>query len=317
VAVIKAKPEKIVDFFLGLVQRESLGSNLVTRVSDDFFKGALNDTVSMRIGALRAVAREYEWRTRTAPIVLDDIEGGETIDIKLDKHVYSATALTDEHLTMDEIEFATEVLLPQVAAVTGNFEAKVVSGFRAMDFKHTVTSTLSEDPHLVTLEAKRLLNSSKVAPSQGRVFLVGSDVAAAWAASDRLSKYDWIGDSASQTVRENTIGRLAGAPVVENSELDPAEAYYFHRSALVLGSVAPVAPRGATASAKATRDGYTVRWLMDYDPNFLRDRSVVNAFVGINEIKDERTADGSELVADPSNVRAVKLTLSGTGSVLD
>lgn len=319
-AVIKAKPEKIVEFFLAMVARELLGPDLITRVSEDFFKGAQNDTVSMRIGNLRAVARDYEFRTRTAPIVMDDIEGGDTIPITLDRHVYSATGLTDEQLTLDDIEFATDVLTPQVEAVVGNYESKVVAAFRAAQAQFTVNSTLATDPHKVALEARRLMNSAKVAPYSGRVFLVGSDVEAAWLASDRLSSADKIGN-VSDAVRDAVIGKLAGAPVVVHPNLNPNEAYYFHKSSFVQGSVAPVAPRGAVVSAKVSRDGYAARWLMDYDPNFLRDRSVVSSFIGINEILDERVggtgADAGDIVANPDNVRIVPIVLSGTGTVLD
>lgn len=316
-AVIKAKPEKIIDFFLGMVGRELLGPDLITRVSDDFFKGAQNDTVSMRVGNLRAVARDYDFRTRTAPIVLDDIEGGDTIPITLDRHVYSATGLTDEQLTLDNIEFATDVLTPQVEAVVGNYEDKVVAAFRAAQVADTVSTVLETDPHLVAVEARRLMNAHKVAPFGGRIFLVGSDVEAAWLTSDRLANADNIGD-VSAAVREATIGRLAGAPVVVHPELDPGEAYYFHKSSFVMGSVAPVAPRGAVVSAATSRNGYSARWLMDYDPNFLRDRSVVSSFIGINEILDERDANG-DIVASPDNVRIVKINFTNAatgGSVL-
>jgi hypothetical protein len=315
VAVLKAKPEKIVEFFLAMVGRELLGPDLITRVSEDFFKGAQNDTVSMKVGNLRAVARDYEFRTRTAPIVMDDIEGGDTIPITLDRHVYSATALTDEQLTLDNIEFATDVLSPQVEAVVGNYETKVVAAFRAAQAASTVTATLDTDPHLVATEARRLMNGHKVAPYGGRVFLVGSDVEAAWLTSDRLSTQELSG-GVSDAVRDAYIGRLAGAPVITHPELNPNEAYYFHKSSYVVGSVAPVAPRGAVVSAKASRNGYAARWLMDYDPNFLRDRSVVSSFIGINEILDERDANG-DIVASPDNVRIVPITLTGTGSVLD
>lgn len=319
-AVLKAKPEKIIEFFLAMVGRELLGPDLITRVSEDFFKGAQNDTVSMRIGNLRAVARDYEFRTRTAPIVMDDIEGGDTIPITLDRHVYSATGLTDEQLTLDNIEFATDVLSPQVEAVVGNYESKVVAAFRAAQAAATVTATLSTDPHKVALEARRLMNGFKVAPYTNRVFLVGSDVEAAWLASDRLSDADKIGN-VSDAVREAIIGKLAGAPVVVHPNLNPNEAYYFHKSSFVQGSVAPVAPRGAVVSAKVSRNGYAARWLMDYDPQFLRDRSVVSSFIGINEILDERVggdgADAGDIVASPDNVRIVPITLTGTGTVLD
>lgn len=319
-AVIKAKPEKIVEFFLEMVARELLGPDLITRVTEDFFKGAQNDTVSMKVGNLRAVARDYEFRTRTAPIVMDDIEGGDTIPITLDRHVYSATGLTDEQLTFDDIQFAVDVLTPQVEAVVGNYESKLVAAFRAAQAKHTLTPALSVDPHLVAIEARRLMNGDQTAPYSGRVFLVGSDVEAAWLASTRLSNADNIGN-VSDAVREATIGKLAGSPVIVHPNLNPNEAYYFHKGSFVQGSVAPVAPRGAVVSAKVSRNGYAARWLMDYDPNFLRDRSVVSSFIGINEILDERVGgdgpDANDLVASPDNVRIIPITFTGTGTVLD
>ena len=251
---------------------------------------------------------------------MDDIQGGDTIPITLDRHVYSATGLTDEQLTLDNLEFATDVLTPQVEAVVGNYESKVVAAFRAAQAASTVTSTLATDPHKVAIEARRLMNSYQVAPYSGRVFLVGSDVEAAWLASDRLSSADKIGN-VSDAVRDAVIGSLAGSPVITHPNLNPNEAYYFHKSSFVQGSVAPVAPRGAVLSAKVSKNGYAARWLMDYDPNFLRDRSVVSSFIGINEILDQRVGgtgpDAGDIAANPNNVRIVPIVLSGTGTVLD
>jgi hypothetical protein len=326
VAVIKAKPQKVVAFFLGMLERELIAPFVVTRVGQDFFKGAQNDTVTLRV-----VARDYEFRTRTAPIVLDDIAGEDSIDVKLDTHVYSATALTDEQMTLDEINFATEVLGPQVEAVTGRLEAKVVAGLRGAQVKHTVTFGDGVDPHLVALEARRLMSSEKVAPYAGRTFLVGSDIAANFLASDRLSRYDSTGQEGSPALRESIIGRLAGAPVVVHEGLDPDEGYYLHKSGLVLGNVAPVVPQGATAGRTGiSKNGFAVRWIQDYDPNYLRDRSVVSSFAGVNDVQDERDLATGEIRPDnydpdgagagaatgPRNVRIVKLDFTGTGSVL-
>lgn len=327
-AVIKPKPEKVVEFFLALLQRELVIPNLVTRVADEFFTGAKDDTVTMRIPGLVATARDYEWRTRTADIEFDDIEGGEGITLKLDTHSYSATELTDEHMTLDEIDFAAEVLLPQVLAVVNRFEAKTIAGFRGAVVKNSLTFDATDDPHLVALEAKRLMDGDKVAPSAGRKFLVGSDIAAQFLASDRLSRADSIGtDGANSAVREAVIGRLAGADVVESSSLAPAEGYYFHKTGIVLGSVAPKNPRGAVQSARLSKNGFAVRWLQDYYANRLVDRSIVSSYIGVNDVRDERNPDGTLLtehaavpdddgagphVAVPAvvrrNVRIVKLT---------
>ena len=330
-AVIKAKPQKVVQFFLGMVARELVSPFVVTRVAKDFFTGAQNDTVTLRVSGLRAVARDYEWRTRTAPIVLDDISGEDSIDVKLDTHVYSATGLTDEQMTLDEIGFATDVLGPQVEAVTGKLEGKVVAGLRGALIKNTVSFGDAADPHLVAIEARRLMSGEKVAPLSGRAFLIGSDIAANFLASDRLSRYDSTGQEGSPALREAIIGRLAGAPVVVMDGLDPDEGYYLHKSGLVLGNVAPVVPQGVTTGKTGiSKDGFAVRWIQDYDPNFLRDRSVVSSFVGVNDVRDERDpADGTirpdtydpdgagaGAATGPRNVRIVKLDFTGTGSVL-
>lgn len=338
-AVLKIKPKKIVDFFLPLVERELVLGQIATKVSGDMFKGTLGDTITLRIPGLKATARDYEWRTRTAPIVLDDIGGGAAMAFNLNTHIYSATGLTDEHMTMDDIDFVTEVVNPQAAAVAERIESKVLTAFRAVVPKFTVAFQAGDDPFLAALEARRLMNSSKVAPAAGRVHLVGSDVAAAWVASDRLSRYDSIGQEGTPAVRDATVGRLAGDPVVEVPWFNPNEAYYMHKSALLFATIAPVQPQGASASAAVTSRGLGFRWLQDYDPNYLRDRSIVSAFFGAVSVRDERNADGSwmfetgDLSADElaatgqsaavqnvvgtrKNVRVVKYDVTGTGSVL-
>lgn len=330
-AVIKAKPEKIVAFYLGLLERELVTPLVVTRANSDDFKGAQNDTVTLKVSGLRAVARDYEFRTRTAPIVLDDIQGGESITVKLDTHVYSATGLTDEQMTLDDIGYATEVVAPQVAAVVEDFEAKVVAGLRAAVVKHEIDITADTDPHLAALEAKRLMDSEKVAPRSGRVYLIGSDVAAAWLASDRLSKYESTGQEGTPALRDAIIGQLSGSPVVESNALDPDEAYYLHKTGLVLGNVAPVVPQGVTAGRTGiSKNGFAVRWIADYDPMYLRDRSIVSSFLGVNDVRDERDPATGDIQPDtfdwdgagagtgtgPRNVRIIKFNFTGGGSVL-
>lgn len=329
-AVLKMKQEKIVPFFLELLQREQLLSMLISRIGGDQFKGALGDTVTLRTNdRLTAKARAYTWRTRPAPIVLDDIAGYEDgIPIKLDTHLYSATGLTDEHFTLDEIDFAREVLAPQAQAVGAELNSRALAAFRAADWKRSFTVASGADPHRVAIEAQRLINADKVAPVGGRVFLIGSDIAAEWLVSDRLSKYDWNGEVGTPAVRQATIGQLAGTPVLVNHELNPDEAYYFHKGSLVLANLAPDVPRGAVAGRTGVNAaGFSARWIQDYDAAYLTDRSIVSTFSGISEIKDERKGGNGEDAQDLAdetvlgrarkNVRGLKITYTGTGSVLD
>lgn len=326
-AVIKAKQEKIVPFFLELLQREQFLSMLITRIGGDQFKGALGDTVTMRTNDRTiATARTYTWRTRPAPIVLDDISGFQDgLPIKLDTHLYSATGLTDEHMTLDEIEFARDVLAPQAQAVGDELNARCLAAFRAANWKRSFDVDAGVDPHRVAVEARRLLDADKTAPAGGRFFLIGSDIAAEWLVSDRLSKYDWNGEVGTPAVRQATIGQLAGTPVLVNNELNPAEAYYLHRGSLVIANLAPAVPQGAVAGRTGVNAaGFAARWIQDYDAAYLTDRSIVSTFAGVNEIRDERKggsgADKLDLRPETDrprfNVRGLKITYNGTGSVL-
>jgi hypothetical protein len=291
-----------------------------------------------------ATARDYDFRGRTGPIVLDDIyQAGGQLPIKLTTHIVSATGLEDEHWTLDDIDFAREVLSPQAEAVVKRIENKALAGFRGLHPKHTIDFDASDDPHLISIEAKRLMDSDKVAPFNGRVHLVGTDVAAAWLASDRLSRYDSTGETGTPALREAIIGRLGGSPVVVHNGLDPDEGYYLHSSGLVLGNVAPRVPQGAVVGSTGVgKRGLRATWVQDYDANYLRDRSIVHSFLGVNEIRDERRADGGWIVEEGEfddeeleylrnpdntavvpvaagtrkNVRILKYNVTGTGSVL-
>lgn len=344
-AVRKVKAKKQSQMTLPMVERMLVLPRFLTILGKENFVGALNDTVNFKVtdGSI-ATARNYDFRGRTGPIVLDDIyQTGGTIPVRLNTHIVSATGLEDEHFTLDDIRFAADVLAPQAQAVADDIESKALTSIRnTTSIKHTVPFGDGDDPHLVAVEAKRLMDSEKVAPYSGRVFLVGNDVAAAFRASERLSNADLI-DSVAPAVREAVIGRLSGSLVVEHNGLAPDEGYYMHGTSFILANAAPDVPRGAvTGNSGLRRNGLAMRWIQDYDANFLRDRSIVSTFMGMNEVRDERDADGNWIVEEGEfdadelevmknrdgsdvvpvpvgtrkNVRIVKLDFTGTGSVL-
>jgi len=347
VAVQKVKAKKQAQLALPLVEKQLVLPLLLTIVGKENFTGAKNDTVNFKIkDSSIATARDYDFRGRTGPVVLDDIfQAGGSIPVKLNTHVVSATGLEDEHFTLDDIEFATDVLAPQVTAVVERVEAKALTAIRTTtSIKHSISFDETEDPHLIAVEAKRLMDSEKVAPYSGRVFVVGNDIAAFFRASDRLSRFDSTGLAGTPALRDAVIGSLSGSPVIEHNGLDPDEGFYFHGTSFVLANAAPDVPRGAvTGNSGISKRGVAVRWIQDYDANYLRDRSIVSTFIGVNEIRDERDADGNWIVevgefdADElavmrnkdgsdvvpvavgtrKNVRIVKLNFTGTGSVLN
>lgn len=345
-AVQKVKAKKQAQFTLPMVERQLVLPLMLTIVGKENFTGAKNDTVNFKVsdGSI-ATARDYDFRGRTGPIVLDDIfQTGGNFPIRLNTHVVSATGLEDEHFTLDDIQFATDVLAPQVEAVVKSIEAKALSAIRTTtSIKHSLSFSETADPHLVAVESKRLMDSEKVAPYSGRVFVVGNNIAAHFRASDRLARFDSTGLAGTPALRDAIIGALSGSPVIEHNGLLPNEGYYLHGTSFILANAAPDVPRGAvTGNSGISRRGISVRWIQDYDANYLRDRSIVSTFLGVNEIRDERDADGNWIVetgefdaeelavmknADGTpvvpvavgtrkNVRIVKLTFTGTASVL-
>lgn len=334
-AVIKAKPEKFMPFLFGLVQRRLIIPEMVVRVADDAFKGAKNDTVSMRVPGLFTVARKYEWRTRTNPIVLDDIEGGGTIDVTLDTHTYSATSITNEQATLDDIDWIREVMVPQSEAVANDLENDVSDAFDALLTRESLDFAHGDDPYLVAVEAQRIFDGvpGRLVPVDNRFWLVGSNVAASILAHDRVSKSSEGANAMAQTALERgTIASIGGFRVVKSLEVDPNFSVFMSRSALVLGTVAPVPPRGAAQARRVTQGGFGMLWTFDYDSNYQRDRSVVSMFSGMTPVYDERVGgtgtdrfqlkplEDYTMVDDdvPKSFRAIKVNFTSTtgGSVL-
>lgn len=291
------KPEVINRTALGLLQREIILPRLVWRFGASDFRGAKDDTITLRLPAV-LTARDYEWRTRNNAIVIDDLtELG--VDVTLDTHPYSAVAITDEQLTLDIVSFGEQVLQPQVRAVAERLENLIVTTLGGADvpadaeLPHTIGTT---DGYATAVAARSILNMHNV-PMAGRVLLLGARLEADFLNSDHLSLVDQSGSDSA--LRDGTLGRILGFTVVTSNAIDPDIGYAFHATAIAFGNVAPVVPDGAVAGASETSNGLAMRWLRDYDPNYLRDRSVVSSFAGAASVED-----------DGENMRLVKINMA-------
>lgn len=301
------KPEVIAATALGLLQREIVLPQLVWNDAISDFSGAKDDTVSIRVPG-RLQAREYGWRNnRSSEIVLDELSESK-IDVSLNHDIYSAVAVTDEELTLDIRDFGTQVLSPQTYAIARAVEDLLVTTIEGATYATTITID-EDDPFRAAVAARTALNKAEV-PRDGRVLLVGADVEAAMLNSELLKRFDESGSEGA--LREATIGRYAGFTVVGSNAIDPGAAYAFVRSAFIFAMRAPMIPAGVAFGQSLSDSGVAMRWIRDYDPMRLRDRSVLNTFVGTAVVRDNTAASG-----DPENlelVRAVKLQLAGSSS---
>lgn len=303
------KADKILRTALALLQRELMLPRTVWSFGRADFAGAKDDTVTLRLPAI-LTARDYEWRTRTNPIQFDELtERG--VDIKLDKHPYSAVAVTDEQMELDIVSFSEQVSMPQVRAVAERLEGYIADALATAPWKETVAYNASTGSAFeAAVDARRILNAANV-PMSDRFLLLGTGVEAAFLKDDHLNKYDQSGSS--DALREAQIGRIAGFTATVTNSIPEDAMYAYHRTAIAWANFAPRVPDGVTSGAAESYSGLAMRWIRDYDPNFLRDRAVMSSFAGVSPVTDGPLidADGDTQVDDPSVVRGVKFEVTG------
>lgn len=309
------KAEQVASQALGLLERDNVLLNYVWRDPVGDFRGAKDDTVSIKVPAYTE-ARTRTMRSATG-IVIDDLTETK-VDVKLDTHVYKAIRISDEELTLDITSFGEQVNAPAMGSVARKVDASIAAEIAAATPEVTITID-EEDPYLDLVDARTALNKHGV-PFGQRFLAVGSDVENVILKSDRLSKVDTSGSS--EALREAIIGRIAGFTAVSVPGLDPGLAVAAHRSAFVVSLVAPAIPSGATWAATANYRGLNLRVLRDYLPDGddgPADRFLTDTFMGTGVTKDRGTIneDGefipSEDGEDPEIlVRAVTLELAGS-----
>jgi len=324
VAVLKEKSTKIMPYLFPVMEQTSILSLLFTRVDSSYFESSAGDKALIKLGKLRAVARKYNYRDRTAPIRTDDIRGGESIEVKFGGHAYSATELTDEHLTMDPVDLVTDVVGPQAEAVADDIEEDIRQAFNSLRAKLTLTFNTGDDPYDFAVDAMAELSGFKVAPVDDRFWLVGSNVARDVLKSDRITRYDSAGPSNEMALRRAVIGELAGLRVVQDLSVDPNYSLVSSQTGMLVATKAPdIPPTGAVSGAKMARNGTELRHIIDYDSQYLVTRSIVSTFSGITPVYDERKGGrGSDRMdlkeyADgvlPVSVRFARVNYNGTNA---
>lgn len=297
------KATKVADTAIQLLTREVVLPGVVTTWTEADFKGALNDTVTARIQASMTA------RTRVlrggATYTADDVTET-SVDLLINKDVYSLAYLTDEELTLDWTDLVQQVTVPQLRAVAQGLENIVAVAMESDDFATAnkigwggVADASSGAnymaPYRALVDARRVLNAANV-PMDGRVVVMGSTVEAEFLKSDLFARADKSGSDGA--LRAGSIGRVLGMELVTSNAIDPENAYVLHPTAYVLGAVAPAVPRGATDGARASFGGLSIRQIFDYDPTVGRDRSLVNIFGGCTAVRDG---------ASTKQVRCVKL----------
>ncbi|WP_336630007.1 MULTISPECIES: hypothetical protein [unclassified Microbacterium] len=320
-ANIFVKGQKLAATALGLLRKQVKAPGLFTfKFGIPNFKGAEGDVVNIKRPAV-LVAREKPWRGDDA-IVVDRLANSK-IQVALNRHIYSAVALSPEEETLDEVDYVRDVQAPQVSAILDFFEGIVVGALRAASFVFGVTyntaaSDGTQDPRKVAIKARKLAQKAHW-PLTGRYWLVGADVSEAIASFDKLLEVDTSG--LPEALREGVVGRLAGWTIVELDALGDSESYFVHETAIAIANVAPAVPNGvAKGGGVAAGNGLAVTQLWDYDSTYMKDRSIVHAFAGATAVLDPEQGEDGSIVRDENDQvvlkfqRAIKVTFGAGGS---
>jgi hypothetical protein len=304
------KATKVVRTALGVLERETVLPNLVWRDAAGGFEGVYNDTVSIRLPAY-VTARTRALRA-AGPITIDELTEVK-VDVTLDKDVYKGIKVTDENMTLDIVDFGTQVLGPILRSIVTGVEDELVDTIAGATY--ALSETFSEaDPLGSVLKARKDLNKAYV-PMNDRVFACGADIEELILKD--LANRESGAPSAENALQDATVAKYGGFRIVSVPAFAPDEAYAFHKTAFVLSSRAPVKPDGASWGASMSAGGFAIRVIKDYDASNLADRCIGNCYIGSDVVLDDGdlNADGQFVPEDGSGsgspilVRAVKLTL--------
>lgn len=310
------KAPQIVSAALGLLQRESVLPGLVWRNGLANFRGALNDTISIRLPAF-APANSRVLRSGTTRQRDELYE--RKVDVTLGIDVYKDIKISDEALTLDITDFGTQVLNPVMMGIAQKVSGVLVGVMADAIYQNEIDYVYGGDPvKEIAIEARRLLNLANI-PAQGRSLVLGGSLEAEFLGSQTFLNASASGTTA--TLREGSIGKVMGFDVFPANELDPDEGYAFHQTAYVLSNMAPVVPAGAPYGSSQDFMGFALRIVRVLDSTAIEDVLAVDSWVGCNLVTDVGFMDGDVFTPaeDPEDsgaselfVRAVKITAANS-----
>lgn len=283
------KPEKRVSLALALLHQRSKLNGLVTLFDGRNFIGARGDTLTYDLPGVTK-ARDYEFRTRTRPVEIDEIYKT-SLSIRINEHMTVGNKFTDEEEYFDLTSYRDEILLPQVQALADRFDKKI--GQKLADYDkwakgdYTLDVTDDQEGKGALRKAMVLKTVADTAGVPDRRYLVCGTLAFVWfSTSEATLKYDIA--QATTAFRQGVFGRIAGMDIFDASGVIADDEFYvINPSWAVLANAAPMVPQGAVWGARQTYQGWSLRVIRDYDANYLTDRSIVNTFWGLSPIEDE------------------------------
>jgi hypothetical protein len=283
-----------------LLRRELVLVGTVARVPGPEFAGPSGGTVTIRVPQPRTA---HEQTTPGETITFNDLDEV-PVDVKL-RHLYDATRVSDEDLSLTLQDFGRQVLRPQVAAVAQGAENQLADVMNSLEPDPDIEWGEEGDPDadVATVLAAREKMGDEGVPAGDRFMAVSTDLGARLLAIDRFSRADARGSTTA--LEQAIIGTLFGLTFIESSAVAKGTSIAYHASGFGFGNRPPVAPSGGADSHTASDGGVSLRHVLAFDPTRLATASVVSVFAGAAAVPDD---------AEGTMKRAMRITGAEVGS---
>ena len=276
--------QRISSLAVSLLTRQLVLPMTVSRIPGGEFGGDNGDTITVRVRQPRAA------RVQASPGASISYDAINEVPVNVElAHLYDATRLTDEDLSLNLVDFGAQVTQPQVASIATAAEDQLAAVMNNLPADASFAAVADpEDTDDQILAAREALSEADV-PAGDRFLAVAPDIVSRLLKVDKFVRADASGDGGT-ALREATVGRIYGFTVVECNGLDAGTAVAYHRSGFVFANRTPVPPRGLTSNqtATATSGGVTMRQIFQYQPDILSDTSVLSTFAGASVVDADR-----------------------------
>jgi hypothetical protein len=268
-----------------LLRRMLVLPNTVARPAGGEFAGDNGDTITVRVRTPRSANVQA---SPGADVSGDFSSLDETgVDVSL-VHLFDGVNISDEELSLELVDFASQVTEPQLASVATGAEDELAAAMNDVVADEADLDDANVEDHI--LAAREALSSNDV-PAGDRFAAVSPAAATLVLGIEKFVAADQSGDGGS-AIREAVIGRKYGFTFVESNGLTGGDGgaaiVFYHRSGFAFANRAPVAPRGAAQSAAVSDSGLGLRQVFQYNPNVLSDQSVVSTFAGAALVDADR-----------------------------
>lgn len=325
------KPQKLAAVAAEVIEQSLVVPGLFLRDGFDNFKGAENDTVYVRVPGILPAHDIANFRAERTSSITFDAYTERKISLTLSGNTYSATKLQDEQRDWDNIQWA-RVITTQAEAVGRALEDKAIALIKpyhvsnnptGQNYMATIAGAKSgRDLRASLIELRRVANAFRM-PTGQRTLVCGTAIEAAILNAVNFTLAQNVGEAiAVSSLREANIGRIFGFDIVVSQELPANFAVLMVPSAFIMATAGPAVPSSVTVGGTASARNIASRWVLDYDPTVLAERSVVNTYNGVRSVKDvmlnAARTDVIQVAGTVSEflIRAVAFDLTATADVL-